>query len=585
MGAEQMLEDKGTSIVNQTWLYRHWDVLDVTSVTPRVDMMATANQQPRDENGRFVRNPGPSMPGPHDSIEEALFGSIRSRTRFPAYSSFHSRILSDKTSISFLSETNSRLQKQLKTFCHKLTSSGCLTSYVSPSSASSYIQDTVSTITSSSSSDDPADLDNVLGGYGTLRLHIFKAEDWEKPDEDEVPMSYFNWHLNDQAVLKMADEHSTAFGLYEALHIRHTNRGAVAQVKTLDEALDINNSLANATTASPFTSDDIAARILSETITPTHKKMETVNVAAVVDSTSSTAKPKVGRGCNNCMTKGFTVAYHTDEYCTRQGGGMEGKTVEEAKVKRLADKEAKKPKAPSAHIATEEGHVSLVTYPLETIFDSRVSSIMSDIEKSEYEILLAVQGDLDKMPQVNWRVEQVAMSDLVFEATVPEAIDTSKPTVSTEKKPRVLHSAMKQATGSSSNSETPKLTGTKKQLRVLRRRDVVEKRETTAVGQSASAGRREKTAELDRKVTVEEIADIGPWATANHDPTKSIDIAEVKTKAVYSPSSHSKSFNIAEVTTEAVLKTADVASKATADSIDIKSFNIAEHCRGHVLDR
>ncbi|KAJ7582417.1 hypothetical protein C8J56DRAFT_894329 [Mycena floridula] len=159
-----------------------------------------------------------------------------------------------------------------------------------------------------------------------------------------------------------------------------------------------------------------------------------------------------------------------------------------------------------------------------------------------------------------------------------------KPPVSTEKEPRVLRSTTKQAAGPGPSPETPKSTGTKRQLRVLRRRDRVEKRETAAVGLSASAGRREKTAEVDRKVTVEEIADVGPWATANHDSTKSTDIAEAKANAVYSSSPHSKPSNIAEVTTEAISKTAGVASRATADFIDIK-LQVNQHRRGHVLDR
>ncbi|KAJ7577826.1 hypothetical protein C8J56DRAFT_969830, partial [Mycena floridula] len=335
-------------------------------------------------------------------------------------------------------------------------------------------------------------LSNVLGGHGTLYFHIYEADQWLCPDPADAPMSCLNWHLNDQAVLsfmrgklapeefKTADKEDTAIGLYRALRTRHQNRGAVAQVRILDEALsikfgspstfgdttlrltnlnrdlwengpidpdtflsvlllratlanhpalfrDLNDHLVSATTANPYTSDHVAERIAAEAITPTHAKSpDTVNVAAVVP-----AAPKVaprGRGCNNCISKGLPGGFHTEDYCIKPGGKMEGKTLEESKEKRLADKKAKEAKSTStAHVA-EEGHVGLDTSPLESIFDSRVESIMTEVDKSEYEILIAINSERDMTPRVDWRVEQKPISEIAYDATIPETIDSKSPT-------------------------------------------------------------------------------------------------------------------------------------------------------------
>ncbi|KAJ7572786.1 hypothetical protein C8J56DRAFT_904934 [Mycena floridula] len=229
-------------------------------------------------------------------------------------------------------------------------------------------------------------LSNVLGGHGTLYFHIYEPDQWLCPDPDEAPMSCLNWHLNDQAVIsfmrgkmapeefKTADREDTAIGLFRALQSRHQNRGAVAQVRILDEALsirfrspstfsdmiirltnlnkdlwangpidpdtflsvlmlratlvnhpalfrDINDHLTSATKTSPYTSDHVAERITAEAVTPTHvKQPDTVNVAAVVD-----AAPKKGRGCSNCISKGLPGGFHTEDYCIKPGGKMEGR--------------------------------------------------------------------------------------------------------------------------------------------------------------------------------------------------------------------------------------------------------------------
>ncbi|KAJ7588771.1 hypothetical protein C8J56DRAFT_889535 [Mycena floridula] len=245
-------------------------------------------------------------------------------------------------------------------------------------------------------------LSNVLGRHGTLYFHIYKPDQWQCPDPDVAPMSSLNWHLNNQAVVSFmqgkmapeefetADREDTAIGLFHALKSRHQNRGAVAQVRILDEALsirfgnpsmfsdtiirlmnlnkdlwangpidpdtflsvlllratlanhpalfwDINDHLTSATKTSPYTSDNVAERITAEAITPTHvKQPDMVNIAAVVD-----AAPKKGRGCSNCISKGLPGGFHTDDYCIKPGGKMEGKTLEESRENRLADKKGK----------------------------------------------------------------------------------------------------------------------------------------------------------------------------------------------------------------------------------------------------
>ncbi|KAJ7585796.1 hypothetical protein C8J56DRAFT_892475 [Mycena floridula] len=282
---------------------------------------------------------------------------------------------------------------------------------------------------------------------------------------------------------KTADKETTAIGLWTALQTRHLNRGLVAQVKTLDEALstkftshstfsdtilkltalnkdlwangapdpdtflsvlllrttlanypalfrDINDHLTSATALNPYTSDQVASQILAEIATPTHSKLETANVAAVVTVPVIAKQQRSGRGCSNCTSKGITGVHHTDDYCIRPGGGMEGKTVEEARVKRLADKAARektKTKSDEAQL-----HLTLETSPLESVFDSRVVEVMMDIDKSEYEVSLVIQGDSDVTPKVDWRVEQHPMSEVAFEASIPSVVSNSRPSKLTD---------------------------------------------------------------------------------------------------------------------------------------------------------
>lgn len=111
------------------------------------------------------------------------------------------------------------------------------------------------------------------------------------------------------------------------------------------------------------------------------------------------------------------------------------KTIAEAMAQRKKDKDDrdKKKTSESANIATEKTmgptvipasseahftHHNLVTSPLETIFDARLSAVMSDTDRSEYETLICVMQDSDEA-KVDWREAGRDVTDLAFEAILP----------------------------------------------------------------------------------------------------------------------------------------------------------------------
>ncbi|KAJ7574228.1 hypothetical protein C8J56DRAFT_979891 [Mycena floridula] len=331
-------------------------------------------------------------------------------------------------------------------------------------------------------------LDNVLSVNGQLRLHLTSPDEYFCPDPALFPTSALNWKTNDQAIIGFikskvqAEEYivtddemlDTAYKLYSTLAKRHMDRGAVAQVKMLEEAfmtkfssrsehnitsnitklVDLNKAIWSSgaptedlflcilllkacqpafptlfdsindsfSSANPLTSMQIIQRIQNFVKSPTAKASESANVATVVNATTSSANPS----CRNCASKGISMTRHQDRYCVLEGGGMFGKTIAEATAQRKKDKEDRDKKKPmaTANIATEKTdtptvseafvtHLNLVTSPLET--------------KSEYENFLCIMGDSEEAV-IDWDKSARETSDLAFDAILPMPIDTSKPT-------------------------------------------------------------------------------------------------------------------------------------------------------------
>ncbi|KAJ7590202.1 hypothetical protein C8J56DRAFT_937092 [Mycena floridula] len=345
-------------------------------------------------------------------------------------------------------------------------------------------------------------LDNVLSVNGQLRLHLTSPDEYFCPDPNLFPTSALNWKTNDQAIIGFikskvqAEEYivtddetlDTAYKLYSALAKRHMDRGAVAQVKMLEEAfltkfssrsehnitsnitklVDLNKAIWSSgaptedlflcilllkacqpafptlfdsindsfSSTNPPTSMQVIQKIQNFVKSPTAKASESANVATVVNATTSSANPS----CRNCASKGISMTRHQDRYCILEGGGMFGKTIAEATAQRKKDREDRDKKKPTAtaNVATEKTdapptseafitHLNLATSPLETVFDARLSGVMSDIEKSEYENFLCIMRDSEEAV-VDWDKSARDTSDLAFDAILPMPIDTLKPT-------------------------------------------------------------------------------------------------------------------------------------------------------------
>ncbi|KAJ7600661.1 hypothetical protein C8J56DRAFT_880319 [Mycena floridula] len=279
-------------------------------------------------------------------------------------------------------------------------------------------------------------LDNVLSINGQLQMHVSKAVAWTCPDPELYPTSALNWHTNDQAVMgliksKVQPEEyrttddprfDTAFKLLEALEKRHTRRGVIGQVKMLDEAFgvqfsrrdgkhfsdtiqklqelnksiwsggvpdedqffiilllratqhnfpslfdSINDSLSS---SHPVTSEEVILKIQNFIQSPHHKTTDSANVASIIPSSNTTTATG---SCKNCTARGIKYSRHIDKYCIVEGGGMAGKSIEEAKKQRLKDRDEKEKKKNVANVAEEEANIArfdLDTSPLETIIDA-----------------------------------------------------------------------------------------------------------------------------------------------------------------------------------------------------------------------
>ncbi|KAJ7579944.1 hypothetical protein C8J56DRAFT_896574 [Mycena floridula] len=194
---------------------------------------------------------------------------------------------------------------------------------------------------------------------------------------------------------------------------------------------NIKTSLSKSKATAPFTSQDVVNMIMDEVNTPSfNSKLDSANVAAVVN-----ASTKV-KGCTNCEKAGFPGARHQSEYCVRDGGGMAGKTIEEAKSKRLEDKKTREDKRHEGHFTSlsssplesifeskvevvDEVHIATETDNPSSVFDARIIGAMTEADKSEYEAIVSIESDHDVVRVVDWNTSTRDIGDLAFDAIVP----------------------------------------------------------------------------------------------------------------------------------------------------------------------
>ena len=289
------------------------------------------------------------------------------------------------------------------------------------------------------------------------------ANNWRM--NDRTVRSFMSARL-DESEMDFVREYRTkpTAELYAALHKRHTQLGPVSQVARVKEALSlqfshqtpladtitlikranesiwamgpldtdtflsllliralsdhfpnlavaITSRLADVSPSQPYSSTHIIQRIQYEAVSenpldarphdavPTHTAL-VAQSNRLSSSTSSTGSSRPPEKCSNCKLTG-----HALPYCNKPGGGMAGKSLEECRAKRKADRAASRgghssyasaapAVAPSAHVA-EEALVTFETASIASIFDASVSHTMTAGDISEYEALLVVEGDSD----------------------------------------------------------------------------------------------------------------------------------------------------------------------------------------------
>ena len=313
-----------------------------------------------------------------------------------------------------------------------------------------------------------------IGMYGFLSLHLELT--YLPPAPSSKPVAFHNWKMNDKAVCsfmrsKMSaieqdfvkDHSLTASTMYIALKTRHEQRGPTTQLTMIADALaidfqrtvlldqtvqkiraandaiwamgapsaeiflslllvcalkknypilyrDIDNSLVSATKQSPFPSTAIINQIAREQIDP--KKPDVSRHTTEAHVAQSSSKPRLHCPNSNCGWEG-----HTLPHCVKEGGGMAGKTVSEARAKYKEDMKAKSSSLSSAAIA--EAHFSaltaLSTSPISSIIDARVHSSMTAADISEYEASLLLE-DPSPYATIDW--QSAARTEIGFEAMI-----------------------------------------------------------------------------------------------------------------------------------------------------------------------
>ena len=325
-----------------------------------------------------------------------------------------------------------------------------------------------------------------IGMYGFLSLHLEPS--YLPPAPSTEPVAFQNWKMNDKVVClfmhsKMSaieqdfvkDPSLTASNMYYALKTCHEQRGPTTQLTMIADALaidfqrsvplnqtvqriraandaiwamgapsaevflslllvralkkhypvlyrDIDNSLASATKHSPFPSSAIINCIAREQIDLKEPDTSTPVTEAHIVQSSSKSRPRCPNP--NCGWEG-----HTLPYCVKEGGGMAGKTVSEARAKHKEDQKAKS--APSSSAVVAEAHfanlTALSTSPISSIIDARIHSSMTAADISEYEASLVLEGPAP-YAAVDWRStcwEHVDLEALVA-APLPSATRISK---------------------------------------------------------------------------------------------------------------------------------------------------------------
>ena len=319
-----------------------------------------------------------------------------------------------------------------------------------------------------------------IGMYGFLLLHLEPS--YLPPAPSTEPVAFCNWKMNDKAVCsfmwsKMSaieqdfvkDPSLTASNMYYTLKTHHKQRGPTTQLTMIADALaidfqrtvpldqtvqriraandaiwamgapsaeiflslllvralkknypvlyrDIDNSLASAMKQSPFPSSAIINRIAREQIDP---KEPDVSTEAHV-ATQSASKSHLHCPNSNCGREG-----HTLRCCVKEGGGMAGKTVGEARAKYKEDQKAKSNPTPS--VAVAEAHFStltaLSTSPITSIIDAQIHSSMMAADISEYEASLLLE-DPTPYAAVDWR--SACRGDIGFEAIVASPLPSAQ---------------------------------------------------------------------------------------------------------------------------------------------------------------
>ena len=294
-------------------------------------------------------------------------------------------------------------------------------------------------------------LKTSIGMYGFLALHL--DQQYSPPNQLAEPVASRNWWMNDRAVCsfmrsKMSaieldfvkSTNLSASSMYAMLKNRHEQRGPTSQLTMISDALsidfkrnvpldqtvqqiratneaiwamgapspevflslllvralrknypvlyrDIDNSIAASMKQYPFTSDLIISHIACEQNDPKEPSLSSSQSSSAEAHIAQSSRPKPKCTNTNCGREG-----HTLPYCVKEGGGMAGKSVADARAKQRKDTKSARGSASvpaNATASVAEAHfsalTSLSTSPISSVIDLSLHSSMHRKRRNCYQ--------------------------------------------------------------------------------------------------------------------------------------------------------------------------------------------------------
>lgn len=275
-------------------------------------------------------------------------------------------------------------------------------------------------------------------------LEPFAAQNWRT--NDALVILFIEMHLSNTEKMIIRPCSTSALELWTALTVRHTNQAFYAQIKLLQQAMDVVFVEDSTTHASmfaflqdliermwgmgPLNKDDLFLALLVRGLDSAPQIQRDV-IRGLADAASTqpytlanvsrlltinvsvqpnTSQVLIASSPITCSTAGCGLTGHTQAYCVKPGGGMAGKTIAEV---REAQRAAKKKKGrysggrvkPKAYVTDEIAQ--LATNDINSIL---TDEIHNSLTPGDYDKLVACFGFDELSTSVDWKKDNFAYS-------------------------------------------------------------------------------------------------------------------------------------------------------------------------------